>query len=1048
MHNEPANRNVKKPIWKSWSELAGTDEHRRWADDEFPDREGLLDIDRRDFLKLAGAGMALAGAAGCRQIVNADPKAVPYVRAPEGMVAGKSVEYATAVSLAGYAVGVLVESHEGRPTKIEGNPSHPASLGSTDVFTQAEILGLYDPERSQSVIEKGEVSSWENFLAALRPILKAEAATGGAGIAVLSESITSPTLSAMRKRFDARFPNARWVQYEPVGRSAVHAGTSAAFGRALNPIYRFAEAQVVVSLDADFLGTMPGSIRYARDFAQTRRVRGADSTMSRLYAIESTVSVTGSSADHRMSVKPSAVELVARALHAAVSGGDSIECPVPAAAITAVAADLKRAGKNAVVVPGEQADPSVHVLAHAMNVALEAVGKTVVYTKPIESTTKDSAAEMARLVSDLAAGKVKTLVVLGGNPVYNAPADLRFADALTKADTVIRLGLYEDETSALSHWHLPETHALESWGDAVAHDGTVAIVQPLTAPLYQGKSAIEVVGELIDQPVPGREWVRQTWKALSDKKWRSALSEGVVDGTAAGVESVEFQKSALASLGTPAPSEGMEVTFRPDPTLYDGRFSGNAWLQELPKPVTTIVWDNAAMVSPATAKKLGLIPDVGESDAVNIAQYNGRRMVKVTIGDASLEVAAWILPGQPDDTIGLTLGGGRKAGGEVAVGRGFDTYALRTTKSMNRASGAKAELSSTEYKLAFTQPHHQMRAEYAETANRDIVRTATFAKFQEKGGVVHEAAHHELERANSAAHDDHEHGDVKQGAAHKADPAGTWSYSDKSVSNKDGFPSLYPEFANHGYNQWAMSIDLTTCIGCNACTIACQAENNIPVVGKDQVARGREMHWIRIDHYYEGDDLADPVSHFMPVPCMQCEKAPCEPVCPVAATIHSHEGLNQMVYNRCVGTRYCSNNCPYKVRRFNFLKWTEGSKVGSGLLDYYNKPQLKMLANPDVSVRGRGVMEKCTYCVQRINHVRIEAKKEGREIQDGEVVTACQQVCPTQAIVFGDLNNPQSEVSKLKALKHDYALLPDLNTRPRTTYLARIRNVNPDLETA
>ncbi|MFM7323037.1 MAG: 4Fe-4S dicluster domain-containing protein, partial [Armatimonadota bacterium] len=552
-------------------------------------------------------------------------------------------------------------------------------------------------------------------------------------------------------------------------------------------------------------------------------------------------------------------------------------------------------------------------------------------------------------------------------------------------------------------------------------------------------------------PASGLDLVRSGYK-VGDATWRKYLSQGIVPGTASRPVRVALDSAAIDALPVGKQGAGLEVAFRPDPTLWDGRFANNAWLQELPKPVTTLVWDNAAVIGPALAKKLGVVPEVGESDAVNIAQYTGRRMVEVVVDGKKVSLPAWILPGQPEDTITLTLGGGRTHGGEVAVGRGFDTYAVRTTTGLSRVDGVSATVTGEEYRLVFTQPHHQLKAEYAESTNRDIVRVATLAEYRAKDGAIFEEAHHGLNRANGSAehatHDGHGAAAPGLGESRPADPSGVWQYTEDSAANKEGWPSLYPEYSNRNYNQWAMSIDLTTCIGCNACTIACQAENNIPVVGKEQVARGREMHWIRMDHYYEGDDLANPVSHFMPVPCMQCEKAPCEPVCPVAATIHSHEGLNQMVYNRCIGTRYCSNNCPYKVRRFNFLKWTEGSKVGSGLLDYYNKPQLKMLANPDVSVRGRGVMEKCTYCVQRINHVRIEAKKEGREIQDGEIITACQQACPTKAIVFGDINNPASEVSLLKAQPHDYGLLADLNTRPRTTYLAKVRNTHPDLETA
>jgi molybdopterin-containing oxidoreductase family iron-sulfur binding subunit len=1066
-------RNNEKKTWKSFEELADSDTYRRWVDDEFPEREGLLQIDRKHFLKLGAAGAALAGLSGCR--LRPVEKAVPYVRAPDLLVPGRALSYATALTRGGTALGVLVESHEGRPTKIEGNPTHPSSLGATDVWAQAEILSLYDPERSQNVVRLGEPSSWDGFATTVRDVLRRESAAGGAGIRILTEPITSPVVAAQLRRFLKRFPKATWHQYQPVHRGNVHEGTRLAFGRSLNPVYDLKGAKVVLSLDGDFLTSLPGSVRYAREFADGRRVRRSGAAMNRLYVAESTYTITGASADHRLPLQPSQLDGVARAILASLTGS-AAESGTASAWIAALVADLKSAGAGgAVAIPGDEASPSVHALAHAINGALGAIGTRVRYTAPLEAEPVDGVASITALTEAMRGGKVGLLLLLGGNPVYNAPADLKFREAMTATQGErelvplrVHLGGYEDETSEICHWHLPESHPLEAWGDARAHDGTVSLVQPLIEPLYDSRSLLEVLAYLSEQPTPAYELVRAHYRALSDDAWKTALNQGIIAGTALPTVAVTPRAGLIGALPAPPASASLEVNFRPDPTVWDGRYANNAWLQELPKPITTIVWDNAALVSPGTARKIGMLPETQSptADAVNIAQVSGRTLVEVTIDGAKLALPLWVLPGQPDGVITLPLGFGRTRGGEVAVGVGFDTYTLRTSRGMDTAV-ASAAVGRGSYELVFTQPHHLMRSELqepladvlhiSEKQNRDIVRVLPVAEFANKAGkgesLFHEVEHNTFPlgspthtEADEAGHDGEgvESGEVvadwfrKDWKYEAADP------SSPSVVNKEGLPSVYPEYSRKGYNQWAMSIDLTTCIGCNVCTIACQAENNIPVVGKEQVGKGREMHWIRIDHYYAGTSFDDVESYFMPVPCMHCEKAPCEPVCPVAATIHSHEGLNQMVYNRCVGTRYCSNNCPYKVRRFNFLKWTQADG-GKGTLNFFDRPSLQMLANPDVTVRGRGVMEKCTYCVQRINDVRIEAKKEGREIEDGEIVTACQQACPTGAILFGDINDPNSRISQLKLEPHDYALLADLNTRPRTTYLARITNPNPAL---
>ena len=1034
------NSNV-RPIYKTFGQLTRTKQATTWEDDEFPHRESLFDVDRKDFLKIAGASIAFGSAAGCRQLIMPDAKAVPFVRYPEGRVPGKSNYFASTLSLAGYAMGVLVHSVDGRPTKIEGNPYHPASLGSSGIYAQADILDFYDPDRSQSVIHRGEIVSLESFFTFLYDKTATMKADKGAGLHFLSDNQASPTYARLVASLKKKYPLSAWTVYEPVGRGNALSGARLAFGTDVELYYALTGAKVIVSLDSDLLTSMPGAVRYARDFAAGRLVRKDTDAMSRMYAIESAYTVTGAAADHRLSVRPSELESVAAAILSTLTGQTAEGLSEAQAEFVAITVqDLKQG--DGVVVPGDHTSTTVHQYAAKINEALGALGKFVLATTPV---AVQSQGDLAEVTKGLENGSITTMVILGGNPVFNAPADLNFGDVLKKftlnpKNNAIRFGLYEDETSIHCDWHLPLSHTLESWGDAAAYDGTISLIQPLIKPLYKSKSQIEYLSEFLGQPILGEQLVR-SWRGLSDAAWGQALARGIATEAPR-----PLRLGPVSNPPAPAPkiTGKIEIQFRLDPTIHDGRYANNAWLQELPKPVTTLVWDNAAMVSPSTAKKFGIIPQVGESDAVNIAQYLGRKMIEVTSGGVKMNLPVWILPGQPDDTLTLSLGYGRTRGGDVCVGRGFNTYLLRMSKNLS-ASTATVKRVDEEYQLVYTQPHHLLKAEFVETKNRDIVRVASFDQYKEKRGEIFEEIHHGISRALDTPHENHDPKD--QGAITPADPGGNFKYAERSISNKDGFPSMYPEYSNKGYNQWAMTIDLTTCIGCNACTVACQAENNIPVVGKKEVARGREMHWIRLDHYYEGTDFDNPISHFMPVPCMQCEKAPCEPVCPVAATIHSHEGLNQMVYNRCVGTRYCSNNCPYKVRRFNFFKWTQGVG-GTGTLDYYNKPQLKMLANPNVSIRGRGVMEKCTYCVQRINEVRIEAKKDGREIKDQEIRTACQQACPSQAIEFGDMMDDKSRVSLNKMQPHDYGLLADLNTRPRTTYMARVRNTNAKLEKA
>jgi molybdopterin-containing oxidoreductase family iron-sulfur binding subunit len=966
--------------WRSLEELADTEEFRELLHREFPQGASELTdpVSRRTFVKLMGASLALAGVTACTR--QPAEKIVPYVRQPEEIVPGRPLFFATAFPRGGYALPVLAESHEGRPTKIEGNPEHPASGGATDAFAQASVLGLYDPDRATALTFRGDIRAWGAFLTAAKAAVEARRAQGGAGIRVLTGSVSSPTLADQLRQLKAEFPALEWHRWEPAGRDQVYAGARMAFGQPVETHYRLEGARVVLALDADFLACGPASLRLAREFAAGRRLTGGRKEMNRLYAVEPTPSVTGAVADHRLPLQASAVHGFALGLAAAL-GVSGVPAPASDAAyrdwVAPLARDLQAHRGASVVIVGDEQPAAVHALGHAINAALGNVGRTVVHTEPVEPDPIDQLESLEKLSADMEAGLVDTLFILGTNPVYTAPADLAFADRLQKVRLRVHLGLYHDETAALCHWHVPEAHYLESWSDARAADGTVTIVQPLIAPLHGGRTAHEVLGAVL----PGQagqsshDIVRAYWRGRTkladaefERSWRQWLHDGMVPDTAAAPRPVTLRPLAGAA-AAPSAREGLEIVFRPDPSVHDGRFANNGWLQELPKPHTKLTWDNAALVSPATAKRLGV-----EKEEVVELRYRGRR----------LQAPVWILPGQAPDSVTVHLGYGRTHGGRAANGAGFNAYLLRTSVAPWAERGLEVGRTGERYELASAQNQQTMEG-------RAVVRAATLGEFERDPNFAHEMVH----------------------------------APERSMT-------LYPEHEYRGY-AWGMAIDLNTCTGCNACVMACNAENNIPVVGKTEVNRGHRMHWLRVDRYYKGDP-ENPEAFNQPVPCMHCENAPCEVVCPVAATSHSAEGLNDMTYNRCVGTRYCSNNCPYKVRRFNFLLYQD-----------WETPTLKMLRNPDVSVRSRGVMEKCTYCVQRINEARMQSEREGRPIRDGEVVTACEAACPSQAIVFGNINDPNSRVARLKAEPLNYGLLEELNTRPRTTYLAAVRNPNPDM---
>ncbi|MGC2110730.1 MAG: TAT-variant-translocated molybdopterin oxidoreductase [Candidatus Korobacteraceae bacterium] len=977
--------------WRSLEELAQTDGFVEMLHREFPRQASVLPegASRRDFLKLMSASMALAGLSAC--VKQPLEPIVPYVRQPNEIVLGNPLFFASMMPFGAYASPVLVESHEGRPTKVEGNPEHPAALGGSDLFMQASILDMYDPDRSQIITYLGDLNTWGNYTTALKGALNGQRAIKGAGLRILSRPTSSRTMASLMDQVQTAFPESKWVQWEPLNRDNVRAGSQLAFGQYVETRYNLANAEIILSLDGDFLSSgYPGFLYYARQFA-ARRDPDLKEKMSRFYSIQGTPTNTSGKADHRLPVRASEVESLARTIAAGlgVGGGGTVK-PEQQKFVAAVVKDLQAHKGAAVVIPGDNQPPAVHALAHAMNEALGATGKTVVFTEPVQVKPQDQTAALKDLVGEMNAGKVDLLIVMGSNPVYDAPPDFGFADAMDKVQLRVHHGLYQDETYDHVHWHINATHYLEEWGDGRTFDGTASLTQPLIAPLYEGKSEYEFVQALLGgSDVSGYDIVRDFWQDKMkgggdfETAWRKALNDGFIAGTAYAEKAVAAKGGNIPPTNAGTSGELMEVIFRRDPMTYDGSRANNAWLQETPKPISNLCWDNAVLISPNQAKKSGL--DTGDIVEIDV---NGRKV----------NGPIWPQPGHPDNSITVFLGYGRTKAGRVGTNVGFSGYKIRSSDAPWYANASIKKVGSG---FGFAHPQGFQYIDYSDLPsfteplkNRHIIRAATLADFIKNPDFAHE--------------------------------------QEETVPPE---MTLYPTY-QYTELKWGMTIDMNSCVGCKTCIVACQAENNIPVVGKEQTMRGRQMQWLRVDVYYEGG-TENPDMFYQPVPCQQCENAPCEVVCPVGATVHSTEGLNDMVYNRCVGTRYCSNNCPYKVRRFNFL-----------LFQDFTTPQFKMMRNPEVSVRSRGVMEKCTYCVQRITHGRITAERENRKVRDGEVITACQQACPAGAIVFGDLNDPNSRVSKIKAQQRNYKLLEDLNTRPRTTYMAVVQNFNPELETS
>ena len=1046
-----------KKYWRTLSELEKDPEFEEFLRREFIDVEYDKpgSTNRRRFMQLMGASFALAGASACRWEKE---NILPYSRRPEGLEPGAVKHFASVMDVAGTAIPVRVASFDNRPYKIEPNPAHPFSKGGTDAYAQGSILTMFDPDRSQEVRSGEEASDREKFEAAFDKLVASARSSQGRGLRVLAGASSSPSLAALRDRFVVAMPQAKWVEYESLSRDQERAGSRMAFGQSVKTHYHLNKAEVIVSLGADLFGDHPAKLKHARDWADGRRPE--EGKMNRLYAVETRYTTTGASSDHRLPLRAEQMLPFAQALEAAVTGGSVSSTGFMAdekvkKMVKAIADDLKSHRGNSVVAVGHQQDSAVHAVIHRLNSTLGNAGATVTYTADEMAERPSHGQAIAELAKEMSSGQVKTLIIIGGNPAYDAPGDVDFATAMGKVATTVHLGLYRDKTAKLSSWHVPMSHFLESWGDARTWDGLITVQQPLMAPLYPSLSALELTLRMLGDKTSPDAVVRKTAmmakkafaaamapapsegeaEAASDGvapaaeadvaqpafaetedvelqaarktlphfqgenlEWRKMVSQGFVDGTGTVAVTPSVQSFTLPKVEARAMKSGAELTngeleiiFYDDGKVHDGRFANNGWLQETPDFTTKLTWDNAAIVSPNTAKMLGV---------------TDRDLTKVTVGGKEIELPIYIMPGQATGSISVAVGYGRPEAGAVGGGTywevettGFDVQPLRTAAMPYRSAGVNVSKTGKTFKLATTQHHWSIdTTALGEMMGRvpELVRAGTIEEYKKHPEFAPHRVHHPK------------------------------------------LLSLFPEFEwKEGY-QWGMAIDLGKCTGCNACVVSCTSENNVPIVGKEQVLVGREMHWLRIDRYFTGDS-EDPQIATQPVACVHCQNAPCEQVCPVAATVHDSEGTNNMVYNRCIGTRYCANNCPYKVRRFNFYNYhNDLSRPES-----YVK---RMAHNPEVTVRFRGVMEKCSYCYQRIAHAKQEARKEGRPVQDGDIKSACQTACPTNAITFGNVNDKTSTVSKMQALPRSYAMLAELNVKPRTEYLARITNPNPSLE--
>jgi len=1005
---------VKTPgYWKSLNELAQNEAYKAQNEKEFAEgAEELKDgFSRRNFLQIMGASVALAGFAACRRPVQV---IVPYVRQPEDIVAGIPIEYATSMPFQDVLHGVVVENYEGRPTKLQGNKDQSSSLGGTSLFGQASILGLYDPDRSRSVRKNGEKATKADF----EKFSADHFADKDRSIAFISEANSSISLNEAKKAALSTFKNAKWVTYEAFGDENAIEGNSLAFGKRLRAVKDFKKADVILSLGDDFLNTAENknAIADTRDFFSRRKIESSADSLNRLYLIENSFSITGSSADHRLRVKASNIAAFAVTLAAelGLSGATKSEQFTNSAWLKAVAKDLKaNQGRSLVTVAYNQA-PWVHTLVARINDELQNTSSTVSYLSLPHLGNESQSAALQSAVRDMEAGNVDTLVLVGTNPVLTMPKDSGFSDAMAKVETVIHLSDYVDETSKSAAWHINRAHYLEAWGDGFSFDGVAAIIQPQIRPLHGGLSEVEFIHTIIEgKAVKGYDIVRANWSDFSSS-WDEILHNGASTWKLS-TDNVRYQGVNQYEYLT-SNDEEIELVIKVDNKIFDGRYANNGWLQELPEPMTKIAWDNVALMSANTAKKLGVKGTYSYEDIkLTGAGRDETDLITIKNGDKELMVAAWILPGHVDNSITLSAGYGRSGIGRVANALsdasdvvGFNAYKLRSSTS-DISTNVSATVTGATYEIASTQDHSSMQGRMLvrEASIGDYKENPTFASFEDSFGFAVPG--------------------LKEAAKlNESQPI--------SLFNEQVWPEYEP--------QWGMSIDLNSCFGCGICTIACQSENNIPVIGKREVRRGREMSWLRIDRYFKGD-ADNPGAVHLPIACQHCELAPCEQVCPVAATTHSDDGLNQMTYNRCIGTRYCANNCPYKVRRFNFFNYAK-----TYLTEGDDPELIQMAMNPEVTVRFRGVMEKCTYCVQRINRAKIETKNEtGNSVKpaDGTVKTACQSACPANAITFGDITDKNSVVSKAKQNERSYALLEELNVRPRTSYVAKVSNPNPEL---
>ncbi|HKJ31222.1 MAG TPA: TAT-variant-translocated molybdopterin oxidoreductase [Balneolales bacterium] len=1017
-------KNETNTYWKSLNELSNNDEYKKFLDREFPEGASELKdgMTRKNFLRIMGASIALAGFAACRRPVE---KILPYKSRPEEVVPGNPLFYATAMPYRGSLTGLLVETHEGRPTKIEGNTEHPASMGNTNTQMQGATLGLYDPDRSHGITQNGQKKTWNDFISFAKQNF-----TSDKKVAFLCEANSSMTLNRLKKDALKKFKNAEWVTYEPFGEQNALEGNYRAFGKKLRTFNRFNEANVIVSLDADFLQQGSEQVINIGNYAKRREMKTPNNNPNRLFVVENNYSLTGSNADHRLRVKNSEVELFTYALAAAladkVNGLEAFKGYSNSLSnhswISVLTEELLKNKGKSIVVTGNDQNPAVHAAVAAINVALDNNDKTVAY---YDVPTFDEGYDIERfykLTSDLKAGKYDALVMIGTNPVFTAPSDLDFTSALKATKTTVLLSEYHDETARQTQWHVNRAHFLEQWGDGTSYTGVKSVIQPLILPLFDGKSEIEFLNTIVNgKSEKGHKLVRDTWKSYLpasnfEDGWEKVLNDGLLPNTEFDKPRLSIatsfagdMKQAFAKAKKPSDTE-IELVIKPDNKIIDGRYGNIGWLQELPDPVTKITWDNVALMSLKTAATLGV---------------KNEDVVKIEAAGHTVTLAAWVLPGHADNSITIWAGYGRKGVGRIADDnfgiytnntygtlpfkvhkfKSKNVFPFVTTDNPLYHSSVKVKKTGDYYPIASTQDHSSMEG-------RPLAREATIDEYRKDPHFAPE-----MEPVD---------GIEKKG--YRKFPAAMFT----------------PQKGYDYLPQWGMSVDLNACIGCGTCTIACQAENNIPIVGKPSVKRGREMHWIRTDRYFIGNDAGDPKVIHQPVPCMQCELAPCEEVCPVAATTHSRTGLNQQTYNRCIGTRYCLNNCPYKVRRFNFFNYTK-EFLASG-----KDPEvIQMAMNPDVTVRFRGVMEKCTYCVQRLNRAQInrqlETKNQSFKPVDGSVQTACQQACPANAINFGDISDPNSKVVQTKHNDRNYIMLDVLNTRPRTSYLAKIRNPNPKL---